>query len=102
MSVHSNDLTVMVPKSSLDWFVVKLRKKHKLKDFARLESALDHDKEVRVLNRIVHWIPGGLEYQADSGQPEKLVQGLGLEGCRSWLSYPEAMPQQRASSRQHG
>ena len=36
-----------------------------------------------MLNRIGRWTSAGLEDEADPRQSEKLVQELGLEGCRS-------------------
>ena len=57
--------------------------KYELKAAARIGPAEGDDKEARVLNRIVRWTSSGLEYEADPRQSEKLVQELGLEGCRS-------------------
>ena len=82
-SVHGDDFTTTGPKSSLDWFTAKLKEKYELKESARLGPAEDDDKEARVLNRMVRWTSSGIEYEADPRQGEKLVQELGLEGCKS-------------------
>ena len=47
------------------------------------------------MNRVVRWTSTGLEYEADPRQSERLVQELGLEGCR-----PVATPAVKISAEQ--
>ena len=37
------------------------------------------------LNRVLRWVAGGVAYEADPRQAERLLEGLGLdgEGCKS-------------------
>ena len=81
-SVHGDDFTTAGPKSSLDKFVSDLKAKYELKEAARLGPAKEDDKEARILNRVVRWTKEGIEYEADPRQGEKLIQELGLEGCK--------------------
>ena len=81
-SVHGDDFTTVGPKSSLDWFVAYLKTKYELKEASRLGPAAEHDKEGRVLNRIVRWCESGLEYEGDPRQIERFICELGLEGAR--------------------
>jgi len=55
--------------------------KCELKGAARLGAGDDDAKDARVPNRIVRWTSGGLEYEADLRQAEKVIQELGLEDC---------------------
>ena len=96
MSVHGDDFTTAGPKTSIDWFVSKLRERYELKESARIGGHAKDSKEARVLNRIVRWTDSGLEYEADPRQAEKLVQELGLENCKS-VSTPAV----KATAEQH-
>ena len=33
-----------------------------------------------MLNRVIRWVDGGVEYEADPRQAERLLEGLGLDG----------------------
>ena len=90
-SVHGDDFTTAGPKSALDKFVEELRTKYELKEAARLGPAPEDDKEARILNRVVRWTKEGIEYEADPRQSEKLVQELGLQGCKG-VSTPAVKP----------
>ena len=40
-----------------------------------------HDKEIRVLNRIIPWTPQGIEYEADPRHVEVMLEELGPQNC---------------------
>ena len=42
-------------------------------------------KELTALNRVLRWVDGGVKYEADPRQGERLLEGLGLAGdnCKS-------------------
>ena len=40
-------------------------------------------KEVRVLNRVIRWTDGGLEFEADQRHAEMVVRDLGLENAKA-------------------
>ena len=48
--------------------------KYELKENARLGGAPSDEKEGRILNRVIRWELGGITYEADPHQQEKLVQ----------------------------
>ena len=82
-SCHGDDLTTCGPKDALDWFKQRLEEKYELKEGARLGPGPDDDKTGRVLNRILHWTPDGITYEADPRQVEKLLRDLKLEGSKA-------------------
>ncbi len=82
-SVHGDDLTTEGPKRNLDWFEQALEEHYEITKTGRLGPGPKDNKEVRVLNRMVRWTPGGLEYEADPRQGEKLLRDVKLDGSRS-------------------
>ncbi len=82
-SVHGDDLTTTGPKRSLDWFKSELEKRYELTEIARLGPGKEDAKEGRILNRVVHWTPHGIQYEADPRQGEKLLRDLKLDGSKS-------------------
>ena len=55
-----------------------MEEKYELMESAPLGPAHTDDKDVRVLNRVVRWTTGGVEYEADPRQAEKLVAECGM------------------------
>ena len=84
VSVHGDDFTTAGPKCEIDWFENLLEKKYELKKGGRLGPGPEDTKELTVLNRVIRWVDGGVEYEADPRQAERLLEGLGLdgEGCK--------------------
>ena len=64
-SVHGDDFTTAGSKPDLDWFEAELESRHELRKGGRVGPADEDAKEGRVLNRIIRWTEGGLEYEAD-------------------------------------
>ena len=60
----------------------EMQKKYELTESGRLGPSKDDDKEVKILNRIARWTDGGVEYEADPRQAERLVSDLGLEDAK--------------------
>ena len=86
-SVHGDDFTTAGAKPDLDWFELQLEARYELRKGGRIGPGKDHDKEGRVLNRIVRWTAEGLEYEADPRQAERLIESMGLdENCKSCVS----------------
>ena len=83
-SVHGDDFTTAGPKKELDWFEGAMEEAYELSKGGRLGPGDQDEKEGRILNRIVRWTPGGIEYEADPRQCEKLLEETGLdEGCKA-------------------
>ena len=84
VSVHGDVFTSTGPKCELDWFESQLEGKYELRKGGRLGPADGDCKELTVLNRVIRWSEGGIEYEADPRQVERLIEGLHLgEGCKS-------------------
>ena len=84
VSVRGDDFTSTGPKFELDWFESQLEGKYELRKGGRLGPADGDCKELTVLNRVIRWTEGGIEYEADPRQVERLIEGLHLgEGCKS-------------------
>ena len=84
VSVHGDDFTSTGPKCHLDWLEAKLESKYELRKGGCLGPGAKDCKELTVLNRVMRWTKGGLEYEADPRQVERLLKGLRLDsGCNS-------------------
>ena len=81
-SVHGDDFCVCGPKRQLDWMRDEMRKRYELTENGRLGPGKNDDKEVKILNRIARWTEGGVQYEADPRQAERLVSDLGLEDAK--------------------
>ena len=77
-SVHGDDFTICGPKKQLDRMKSEMQKKYEFTESGRLGPSKDDDNEVKILNRIARWTDGGVEYEADPRQAERLVSDLGL------------------------
>ena len=81
-SVHGDDFTICGPKKQFDCMKSEMQKKYELTESGSLGPSKDDDKEVKILNRIARWTDGGVEYEADPRQVERLVSDLGLEDAK--------------------
>ena len=81
-SVHGDDFTVAGPKNLLDWMKAEMEQRYELTETGRLGPGPSDGKEVKVLNRVVRWTAGGLEYEGDPRQSERFVRDLKLEGTK--------------------
>ena len=75
--VHGDDFLLAGADRDLDWAVVRLKRDILLKDGGRLGSGPRDAKEVRCLNRVLRWTPGGYETEADPRHAEILGAMLG-------------------------
>jgi hypothetical protein len=91
VSVHGDDFTCSGSRPQLKWLETQLRSKYELTVGARLGPGKDDDHEGLVLNRVVRWTSGGLEYEADPRQAEKLIRDTELQGANS-VTTPGVKP----------
>jgi len=91
-SVHGDDFTSCGSKPSLDWLENAIGASYEITIGPRLGPGPEDAKEARILNRVVRWEEGRLEYEADPRQVERLLADCGLEGCK-----PMVTPGARAS-----
>ena len=90
--MHGDDFTTAGPKCEIDWFEKLLEDKYELKKGGRPGPGPSDTKELTVLNRVIRWVDGGVEYEADPHQGERLVEGLGLDlGCKA-IATPGLKP----------
>ena len=90
-SVHGDDFTSSGPKPSLDWLESTIQEHYELDRGPRLGPGPEDAKEGRVLNRVIRWGDGCIEYEADPRQIERLVAECGLEGAKA-VATPGVKP----------
>ncbi len=83
LSVHGDDFTACGAKQDLDWYEDELTKHYECTVQPRIGPGTDDAKEGVVLNRVLRWTDGGLEYEADPRQAEKLIAECGLTGSNT-------------------
>ena len=62
---------------------------------------LGHDREIRILNRVIRWETDGIVYEPDQRHAEMLVGEFGLEGVGSVLT-PGTRAKHEVASAQAG
>jgi len=82
-SVHGDDFTSEGPADALDWMEACIAEAYEITVAPRLGPGPNDAKEGRVLNRIIRWCDGHIEYECDPRQIEKLVAECGLAGSTS-------------------
>ena len=75
-------------EEDLDWFRMRISEVFKVKFRGRIGPDEGDDKFIRILNRVVEWTPGGIEYEADQRHAEIIVKKLGLEEGAKGVSTP--------------
>ena len=78
--IHGDDFTLLGPHDQLNWFTLQLSDKFQVKMRGIMGPDEGDVKEMRLLNRIVRWLPDGIRYEADQRHAEILIQQLGLGG----------------------
>ena len=48
----------------------------------------EDDKAIRILNRLVQWASGGIEYEADQRRAELIIAGAGLNMASGQITTP--------------
>ena len=86
--VHGDDFTVLGMEVDLDWFRRKISEVFEVKFRGRIGPDVHDDKHIRILNRVVQWTEGGIEYEADQRHAEIIVNKLGLDVNSKGVSTP--------------
>ena len=81
-SVHGDDFTSSGPKPQLDWMENAIAEKYEISIAPRMGPGMQDAKEGKILNRIIHWTPEGIEMEADPRQVETLIEECGLDGAK--------------------
>ena len=82
MTVHGDDFAACGSDQDLAWLSQKFRDKFEVK-VQILGPGPQHEREVRILNRVVRWTESGLAYEPDQRHAEMVVRDLGLENAKS-------------------
>ena len=78
MTVHGEDFKTVGPKEDLDWLEAQMQEHYKLTIQPRMGPGPQDAKEAIILNRVIRWTDGGIEYEAGPRQAEKLVAECGM------------------------
>ena len=79
--VHGDDFVVVRQPSELKWMREKIEEKYEL-TVKTLGPDKDQATEVRVLNRVLRWTEGGVEYEVDPRHVEIILKELNIESCK--------------------
>ena len=71
--VHGDDFVFSGTDDALDWVTECMHKSFLIKVVGRLGGDAGDLKEIRVLNRVLRWLPGGVSYEADPRHVEMLI-----------------------------
>ena len=82
MMCQSLYMATTSPSGVFDDIVKDFKKYWIIKVRAILGPEQGDEKEVSILNRVVRWSSGVIEYEADPMHVKKLLRDMGMEGCR--------------------
>ena len=77
--VHGDDFTIEGVEEELRWLAGVMEKWFEIKVRAVLGPGRSDEKEVVILGRKVTWKEWGIEYEADAGHREKIMEHFGFE-----------------------
>jgi hypothetical protein len=77
--VHGDDFTILADDHGINYVIEMLKQKYQIKVRGILGEDAEDLKEIRILNRVLRWTQGGLEYEADPRHAEIIVKALGVE-----------------------
>ena len=75
--VHGHDYVSSGSEESLKWMESQLKNKYEIKT-KWLGPKAHHEKEVKILNRVVSWTNEGIKYEADPRHAELMIQEMKL------------------------
>ena len=77
--MHGDDFTTLGHEEQLNWFKKEMEKRFECKHRGRIGPGDKDEKEMRILNRIVTWTDGGIQYEGDQRHVEIAMKELGLD-----------------------
>ncbi len=81
LTVHGDDFTVTGSNLNLRWLETKMKEKYEIK-CEMLGPEPGMKKELRILNRIIRWADGGIEYEADQRHAEIIIEEMGATSAK--------------------
>ena len=91
LTVHGDDFTSTGKEKELQWFEAQLKAKYDIKTNV-MGPKSQHDKQLRILNRIISWTDAGIEFEPDQRHAEIIIRsmdvskGVGTPGSRDEAS----------------
>ena len=84
-SVHVDDFTSSGACPAVDWVESEIAKHYEITIQPRMGPGPNDAKDGRSLNRVVRWLDGRIEYEADPRQSERLISEWPRlqQGCRN-------------------
>ena len=71
--VHGDDFIALGIDENLTWYRSQIMSRFEAKVKGRIGPGKGDLKSMRVLNRVVHWTPQGIKYEADQRHAEIIV-----------------------------
>ena len=75
--VHGDDFVFVAEGPDLDWVEKQMEQSFLVKVVGRLGGDMEDKQEITILNRVIRWTEGGLEYEADPRHAELLDRDYG-------------------------
>ena len=82
VAVHGDDTVCAGDKRDCEWLKKQFEKRFEIKHQS-LGTGIGERSEVKVLNRIVRLVPGGIEMEADTRHAKALIEAMGVETGKS-------------------
>ena len=82
VAVHGDDTVCAGDKRDCDWLKKEFEKRFEIK-FQSLGTGPGEKREVKILNRLVRLVPGGIEMEADPRHARVLIEEMGVEAGKS-------------------
>ena len=79
--VHGDDFVFAGTEENLDWVNARMADAFLVKVVGRLGPDSTDLQEMRILNRVARWTPGGVEFEADPRHAEILIRDFGKQGA---------------------
>ena len=75
LTVHGDDFTSTGREKELKWFETQLQAKYDIKTSVMGPRA-SHEKQLRILNRVITWTESGMEFEPDQRHAEIIVKSM--------------------------
>jgi hypothetical protein len=85
MVVHGDDFIIEGVEDELKWIRGVLESKYIVKMRGMIGPDRKDDKVIDILNRTVEWKEEELWYEADPRHAERMIEDMGLQGCKGGL-----------------
>ena len=81
LTVHGDDFTITGPAASLTWMDKVMSGRYEIKSEV-LGPENGQTQELRILNRVLRWTGGGIEYEPDQRHAEIVVKEMNMQNAK--------------------